>query len=108
VVGKKSLIHTEKKKKYYELISNVEEKLKNKIKQKNLNFTKDIVKKISLSESFTHGNMVSLNVLSDKKKIKIIDWEYIKVSFKENDIGRFLGDLDGWKEDNTKRHYQTS
>ena len=101
----------EDKKKYYEVIEGVEQiskKLKIKIKQKNLNFAKAMVKKINLSESFTHDDMISLNILVDKGKIRIIDWEHVKISFKENDIGRFLGDLDGFKEDSTKRHYPTS
>ncbi len=44
-------------------------------------------------DAYCHDDLIALNVLRDGHKTRIIDWEHIRIDFREKDIGRLLGDL---------------
>ena len=74
------------------------------INSEGFTFMKKVLANINLTESFTHDDMIALNILTSKDGVKIIDWEHIKISFYENDIGRFLSDLH-WENPSSNKFY---
>ncbi len=96
--------------KYLEKINNVE-LLANQhgghLNAENFVFMRKILDKLDLSESFSHDDTIALNILSSNNEVKIIDWEHVKISFAENDIGRFLSDL-YWENPKSDKYYYPS
>ncbi len=55
-------------------------------------------------KSITHDDLIAPNILVENGKINIIDWEHVRLDFKELDIGRLLGDI-YWDKPEVKKTY---